>query len=136
MDQNAEIGLGTIFNNHTACAWLESTFLFVRLSKNPQHYKIEGDAPTGSLQERARLICSRDIDRLLQYDLASGERNIRPTEYGIAMSRYYVRFETMKLVMGLQEKAKISEIVCCEHHHSREHVLTLLAVRDCSKRRA
>lgn len=95
----------------TACKWLESTFLFVRLAKNPQHYKIAGDSPSEVLQERLRQICTRDINQLLRYDLISGDQSIRSSEYGDAMARYYVQFDTMKLVMGLQEKAKISEIV-------------------------
>ena len=85
--------------------------MFVRLAKNPQHYKIEGDAPDKSLKDRSESICDRDIQRILYYDLARGDETFRSSEYGDAMSRYYVSFDTMKLVMGLQDRAKLSEIV-------------------------
>lgn len=41
----------------------------------------------------------------------AGGRNVVSTEYGNAMARYYVPFETMKLLIALKNKAKISEIV-------------------------
>jgi ATP-dependent DNA helicase HFM1/MER3 len=36
---------------------------------------------------------------------------LRSTEFGDAMAKYYVSFDTMKLFMSLPPKAKLSEIV-------------------------
>jgi ATP-dependent DNA helicase HFM1/MER3 len=41
----------------------------------------------------------------------TGEEQFRCTEFGHAMARYYVHFETMKVFMGLQHKSTLSEIV-------------------------
>ena len=67
--------------------------------------------PSATLKQRAKQICSRDIDKLLRYHLAAGAEKFGATEYGRAMARYHIQFETMRLVVGLQEKAKVSELV-------------------------
>jgi ATP-dependent DNA helicase HFM1/MER3 len=108
---NAEISLGTIRNLPSAREWLTGTFLYVRLKQNPAYYKIEGSQSGQSLEEQVDDICFRDIALLREYDLATEEENFRCTEYGHAMTRYYVAFETMKTFMGIPPKASLSEIV-------------------------
>ena len=51
---NAEIVLGTINDYSVALDWLKSTFLYVRVMRNPKHYNIR----CGSRKE--------DIERKLQ----------------------------------------------------------------------
>lgn len=87
------------------------TFLFVRLKENPDHYKIEGDAPGRSLDERLEVICQKGISLLESHELIEGAPKLRCTESGDAMARYYIQFDTMKLFLALQEKAKTSEIL-------------------------
>lgn len=108
---NAEIGLGTIQDLDSARRWLTSTFLYVRLQQNPAFYKLKDSRDGESIQEQVDEICYRDIALLREQNLATGEVGFRCTEYGHAMTRYYVRFETMKLFMGLRPKATLSEIV-------------------------
>lgn len=108
---NAEIGLGTIRDLKSARRWLIGTFLYVRLQQNPAYYKLEGSRSGQDLQEHVDDICSRDIDSLREYSLVTGEDYFRCSEYGHAMARYYVHFETMKIIMGLQPKSTLSEIV-------------------------
>lgn len=108
---NSEIGLGTIHDVFTAIKWLEGTFLWTRLKKNPSHYRIEGDAPNLSPEDRARRICTEALEALDKYDLITSESKIRCTARGEAMTRYYVQFETMKLFAAIQPKARMSELV-------------------------
>jgi len=108
---NAEIGLGTITNVHTATRWLMGTFLYVRLGRNPAHYKLAGDAGGNILEERLEHICSRDISLLKEQNLVSDDAKLKSTEFGDAMARYYLQFETMKVFLGLPRRAKLSEIV-------------------------
>lgn len=58
-------------------------------------------------------LCEETLKLLHKYALiaGAGSRNFKSTEYGDAMARYYVQFPTMQLIMDLQKKAKISEIV-------------------------
>ncbi|EME83928.1 uncharacterized protein MYCFIDRAFT_202824 [Pseudocercospora fijiensis CIRAD86] len=108
---NAEIGLGTVSNLSSAKQWLAGTFLYVRLKNNPEHYEIEGDAPGGSIDERLEKICREGITQLEDNDLIKGVIKYQCTEFGDSMSRYYIQFETMKSLLALPSKAKISEIL-------------------------
>ncbi|KAL8674416.1 MAG: hypothetical protein Q9168_001208 [Polycauliona sp. 1 TL-2023] len=109
---NAEIGLGTICSLYTAKRWLAGTFLYVRLGQNPGHYKLDGDATNLNLADRIERVCQRDIDLLLETQLALDEGNeIKCTEFGNAMARYYVKFETMKGLLGLEPQSKMSDIL-------------------------
>ncbi|KAH6633045.1 nucleotide-sugar transporter-domain-containing protein [Boeremia exigua] len=108
---NAEIGLGTIRDLDSARKWLTGTFLYVRLRQNPVYYKLEGSRSGQEIQEQVDDICVRDIAILKEYNLAIGEDHLRCTEFGHAMARYYIRFETMRVIMGLQPKATLSEIL-------------------------
>ncbi|KAI4170407.1 MAG: hypothetical protein LQ343_005029 [Gyalolechia ehrenbergii] len=112
LEKNAEIGLSTIYNLHTAKRWLSGTFLYVRLGHNPPHYKLDGDAVSPNLDDRIERICRRDIDFLLDAQLVTniGDK-IECTEFGDAMARYYVKFETMKCLLSLEPRSKMSDIL-------------------------
>ncbi|KAH9859567.1 hypothetical protein IAQ61_011348 [Plenodomus lingam] len=106
---NAEIGLGTISDLVSARKWLKRTFLYVRLQQNPVHYKLEGARSGQSVEEQVDDICARDITLLQDTNLVSGQEHIHCTEFGHAMARYYVHFQTMQVMMGLQPKSSPSE---------------------------
>jgi ATP-dependent DNA helicase HFM1/MER3 len=108
---NAEIGLGTITNLSSAKKWLTSTFLYVRLRENPEHYHLDDDHGSSDIDARLENICCRDIDLLREHSLIDGENKLESTSYGEAMARYCVRFETAKLFLALPDAAKLSEIV-------------------------
>lgn len=118
---NAEIGLGTIRDLASARKWLTGTFLYVRLQQNPEYYKLEGSRSGQNVEEQVDDICHRDISLLREHQLVDGDEYFRCTEFGYAMARYYVRFETMKLFMGLEKRASLSEIV--------SHLLSHLEIR-------
>jgi ATP-dependent DNA helicase HFM1/MER3 len=108
---NAEIGLGTVTSIATAKQWLTSTFLFVRLKANPDHYLIDGDEPGRNLEDRLERICTKYVTQLQETDLVKKTANLECTEFGEAMARYSLKFETMKVFLSLPNKAKISEIL-------------------------
>ena len=77
---------------------------------------LEGDAPGCSLDDRIERICRRDLRLLEDHDLADskaidGNIRTRCTEFGDVMARYYIKFETMKVLLNLRRKSKMSEIV-------------------------
>lgn len=108
---NAEIGLGTIRDLLSARKWLKGTFLYVRLQQNPQYYKLEGARSGQDVEEQVDDICFRDITLLRDNNLIAGQEYFQCTEFGHAMARYYVHFETMTVFIGLEPKASPSEIV-------------------------
>ncbi|KAF2651305.1 P-loop containing nucleoside triphosphate hydrolase protein [Lophiostoma macrostomum CBS 122681] len=110
---NAEIGLGTIRDLASARKWLTGTFLHVRLKQNPLHYQLEGARSGQDIDEQLDDICLRNIALLQDTNLVMGDERfaLNCTDFGDAMTRYYVTFETMRIFMGLQPKAQISEIL-------------------------
>ncbi|MCJ1225906.1 Sec63 [Toensbergia leucococca] len=108
---NAEIGLGTVYDVHSAKRWLAGTFLYVRLGQNPSHYKLDGDTAGQSLDDRIEQICRKDISQLQNAQLVSVEGKLESTELGDAMARYYIKFKTMERIVRLEPRSKMSEIL-------------------------
>jgi ATP-dependent DNA helicase HFM1/MER3 len=108
---NSEIGLQTVNSLDSAKSWLEGTFLSVRMRLNPGYYKIDNIAQGGDTDHRLKLVCERDIKLLQEHELITCGQTIKCTEYGQAMSRYMVNFETMKIILSIPEHAKTEEIV-------------------------
>lgn len=107
---NAEVGLGNITDVESAVKWLGGTFLFVRLRRNPTHYKLKEGANQEDEDQMLRNICEKDISLLRNCGLVEGE-SLCSTQFGEAMARYYIQFETMKVLLSLKPKATLSEIV-------------------------
>lgn len=108
---NAEIGLGTITSASTAKKWISGTFLYVRLKENPEHYKIDGNGSSSNLEERLDIICKQAIALLQEHSLIKGSQRLQCTEFGDAMARYCLQFETMKTLLALPPRSKTSEIL-------------------------
>ncbi len=109
--KNAEIGLGTVYDMRSAKRWLAGTFLYVRLDQNPCYYKLDGDAPDQDLDNRIERICKRDVGLLQQTSLVTSTEKLSCTDFGDAMARYYVKFETMQGLLSLKPRSKMSDIV-------------------------
>ncbi|KAJ5898809.1 hypothetical protein N7495_003553 [Penicillium taxi] len=107
---NAEIGLGHITNLESATKWLAGTFLFVRLRRNPSYYQLKEEASEDDEDELLRQICEKDITLLQECGLVTIEK-LGSTQFGDAMARYCVRFETMRILMSLRLGASIHEIL-------------------------
>ncbi|KIW14781.1 hypothetical protein PV08_07566 [Exophiala spinifera] len=111
---NAEIGLGTVYDLSTAKAWLASTFLYVRMKKNPSHYRFKEGVDTDledDLLGQLEQLCGKDIALLKNAGLVNEQAQLISTEYGQTMARYYINFDTMKSFIALPPKAKMSEIL-------------------------
>ncbi|KAJ6259774.1 ATP-dependent DNA helicase MER3 [Drechslerella dactyloides] len=107
---NAEIGLGTITDLESAKQWLRSTFFYIRMKANPAFYGFKADMIETELEN----IVERDIAALEEMGFVEYQQSeLKCLEPGDAMARYYIKFETMKNIMELKEKAKTSEILTC-----------------------
>ncbi|KAJ5190289.1 uncharacterized protein N7498_009274 [Penicillium cinerascens] len=107
---NAEIGLSNVTDVESATKWLAGTFLLVRLRRNPTYYKLKQGASQEDEDELLRQISERDIKLLRECGLVESE-SLRSTQFGDAMARYYIRFETMKILLSLKQQATISQIL-------------------------
>jgi ATP-dependent DNA helicase HFM1/MER3 len=108
---NSEISLGTVKNVSEAKVWLNGTFLSVRMRQNPRFYKIHSIINKGDTDERLKKVCERDIKLLQENQLVTNKDQFKCSEYGEAMSRYMVKFDTMKLLLSIPAKAKTEQIV-------------------------
>lgn len=108
---NSELSLGTFRTLLEATSWLKGTFLSVRLRRNPSHYSdlTEGAAsisnPGTSSDARLEGICKVAIKHLQGFCLIKGDPTFQPTDYGRAMSKYMIRFDTMKMILQLPRAA-------------------------------
>ncbi|KAL3475467.1 Sec63 Brl domain-containing protein [Aspergillus californicus] len=107
---NAEIGLGNVTSIESAVRWLAGTFLFVRLRRNPTHYKLKEGANQDDEDEMLRQICEKDVKLLQDCKLVTSE-GLKATPFGDAMARYYVRFETMKTFLTLKAQSDVAQIL-------------------------
>ncbi|KAI9460032.1 P-loop containing nucleoside triphosphate hydrolase protein [Russula earlei] len=108
---NSEVGLGTITNMETAKEWIRHSFMFRRLGQNPHRYMPQGqpwkDGLNGMISK-----CFNDLKKaeLLTYvDEKSGE--LRSTEFGEIMSKFYLRQATMASIMSLPVKATLRDML-------------------------
>ena len=108
---NSEIGLGTISDVCSAKRWLEGTFLSVRMRQNPAYYKLISDNGSRDVNERLQRVCETSVKLLQETKLITNDEQFRCTEYGRAMVRYMVQFETMKLLLSIPKNAKMGQIV-------------------------
>ena len=95
----AEAVLGSITSTSGAIQWLQSTYLWQRVQKNPAYYGLSRGLGTEKLCEELRTICLRDLRALqdaglIELKTVDGAA-LAPTELGAVMARYYVLFETM-----------------------------------------
>ncbi|ESZ95176.1 hypothetical protein SBOR_4440 [Sclerotinia borealis F-4128] len=108
---NSEIGLRTIKTAYEAKVWLGGTFLSVRMRQNPNYYKFSGIVFSRDADEQLELVCERDVKLLQDYELVTKEETFSCTEYGAAMGRYMVQFETMKLLLSIPRHSKTEQIL-------------------------
>ncbi|CAJ2505682.1 Uu.00g130760.m01.CDS01 [Anthostomella pinea] len=108
---NSEIGLGTIQDIQTAKKWVGGTFLSVRVRQSPSLYNLDNVHNAAGADEKMAEWCERDVKHLQEYGLITKHTPFSCTEYGRAMSRYMVQFETMKLLLSISRGAKIEEMI-------------------------
>lgn len=109
---NAEIGTGTVRDLASAKKWLSGTFLNVRVRQNPQHYRLKDNGSVHKEDSLLEDLCERDVALLADAKLVEEtEAGFRSTEFGDIIARYYVRYESMKTLLTLPAKSKMSDIV-------------------------
>lgn len=109
--KNAEIDLEAIKDHRSAKRWLMGTFLYVRVKRNPGKYGPTDSLKQGAIEDSLYNICAKDIALLKEWNLITTEAEFKSTEFGDAMARYYIRFETMKKFLTLKRASKLSDIV-------------------------
>lgn len=115
---NSEISLGTFYDVRGARLWLNGTFLSIRLQQNPRHYGDLTGVKSGMgrqdsdiFEDQLEKICRSAITNLRNVCLIKGDARFQHTDYGRAMSKYMIRFDTMKMILELPRKAGVPDLV-------------------------
>ncbi|GJD06524.1 ATP-dependent DNA helicase MER3 [Galdieria sulphuraria] len=96
---NAEICRRTICNVADAMLWLKSTFLWIRMKRNPLHYRLHFSSSTKKLEEELKKLCMMELKELQDNSMIAWDEEgfeLFPREAGIIMAKYYISFDTMK----------------------------------------
>ncbi|KAK9368678.1 P-loop containing nucleoside triphosphate hydrolase protein [Lipomyces kononenkoae] len=110
---NAEICLKTINDVESGKGWLRSTFLYVRMKKNPAHYNIGITSPSRSIEVVLDQLCTENIARLHESKIVeiSDKGELVTTIYGRSMAWFYIQFQTMLNFMNSGTGMTISDIL-------------------------
>nr|XP_032628931.1 probable ATP-dependent DNA helicase HFM1 [Chelonoidis abingdonii] len=110
---NAEIVLHTITDVKIALEWIRSTFLYIRVLKNPVHYGFSPGLDTVGIEAKLQELCLKNLNNLSSLDLIKmdEEFNFKPTETGKLMAWYYIAFDTVKQFSSVNGTETLSELV-------------------------
>ena len=124
---NAEIILGSINSVEQASDWIKSTYLFMRLRRNPRHYGLSERITDAELEQRLHDLCSTALDSMTRIGLVlrSSNGSVGGTGLGRLMSRYYLAYSTMELLTSVAESVNMSELleVICRSRELSDAVL-------------
>ncbi|KAJ8295613.1 ATP-dependent DNA helicase MER3 [Rhodotorula toruloides] len=114
---NSEITLGTISDIPSALRWLRSTFLFVRITKNPAFYAIPGikSTPEARLEE----LCLEAIKELVGSGvvdedgdkLAANRQSFAMPSLALIMAKFYISHKTFLAIKELPVGANMRTLL-------------------------
>ena len=127
---NAEIVLETITDIPIALRWIEASYLFVRIHKNPENYGIESDETSNAIKEKLHEICLSSLKKLACLDLIKMDLSsltLTSTEAGRLMSKYCVAFETIKNFSKLTGEESLEDLlkVFCSCEEFKDLILRM-----------
>ena len=110
---NAEVIAGTVTNVREAVIWIQYTYMYIRMKKNPLVYGISNEErmrdPSLYMKcewalettvKRRELVedTARKLDaaHMVRYDVETG--NLFPTDLGRVASHFYISFTTIQIV--------------------------------------
>lgn len=110
---NAEIVLNTITDVSIAIEWLKSTFLYIRILKNPTHYGIPEGLEKEGLEQKLQDFCLKSLNTLEKAGLIKMDDgfDLKPTEPGRLMARYCIAYDSMKQFLNIKGTESLSDMV-------------------------
>eukprot|EP00117_Sycon_ciliatum_P004459 scpid34487/ scgid4280/ Probable ATP-dependent DNA helicase HFM1 len=110
---NAEVVLATITDINIALQWIKSTFLYIRIQKNPTHYGIPKNMELDMVEKKLLDLCVESLKVLDDAGLVclTDDLTLNPTDTGRIMARYYVTFDTMKRFVNMDSVDGLKELL-------------------------
>ncbi|KAF3321699.1 ATP-dependent DNA helicase MER3 [Carex littledalei] len=111
---NAEIVQMTVSDISLAIEWLKCSYLYIRIKKNPENYGIKKGTPRDHLEKHLREICVQKIHELSDYGLVWTDEDgflLKPLDPGKMMTKYYLKFDTMKLIVKAPGSSSLEDVL-------------------------
>ncbi|PHU01806.1 ATP-dependent DNA helicase MER3 -like protein [Capsicum chinense] len=114
----AEIVQLTVSDITGAIEWMKCSYLYVRMKKNPEKYGVRKGLIGNRLERHMQDICVQNVNELSRYQLIWTDEDgflLKPLEPGKLMTKYYLKFDTMKHIMQAPGNCSIEDalqIVC------------------------
>lgn len=96
---NAEIALGFINNEEDVLRWLMSTFLYIRMQKNPYHYKLNNASNVTNFLTKLSIKHLKELEKhnFITYEKKQDDKKIFSQDVGLLCSQYGLLIGTMIL---------------------------------------
>ncbi|KAI3784705.1 hypothetical protein L1987_43808 [Smallanthus sonchifolius] len=114
----AEIVQLTVPDIIRAIEWMKCSYLYVRMKKNPQNYAIKKGISGTHVEKHMQEVCVQKVNELSDYQMIWTDDDgflLKPLESGRLMTKYYLKFDTMKHIMKAPSNCSIEDalhIVC------------------------
>lgn len=98
-------------------AWLRQTFFYVRLSKKPEYYKLPGCEDVEDADEALYVTSHRIMNELSEHNLVEDynkdddERLVYSSKFGVIMSDFSLRFETMQVLLKVERNSSKEKLI-------------------------
>ena len=86
---NAEIIAGTISNSEQALDWVKSTYLYMRVNKNPSFYQLDDDPSIVNTDDQILKICKSALSSMHKIGLVLLSKNGSVGGTGIALGTIF-----------------------------------------------
>ncbi|XP_022134426.1 DExH-box ATP-dependent RNA helicase DExH17 [Momordica charantia] len=114
----AEIVQMTIPDIIKAIEWIKCSYLYVRMKKNPEKYAIRNGIFNHNTEKHMEDICIEKVNELSRHQMIWMDEDgflLKPLDPGRLMTKYYLKFDTMKHIMQAPENCSLDEalhIIC------------------------
>ncbi|XP_076373679.1 activating signal cointegrator 1 complex subunit obelus isoform X2 [Tachypleus tridentatus] len=98
---NAEISLGTVTTIDEAVEWLKYTYLYVRLSQNPQAYGFKYTLPQNDphlehIRRELIISAAKELDKAHMIRYEESTSYLHATDMGRTASHFYIKYATVE----------------------------------------
>ncbi|XP_024992174.1 DExH-box ATP-dependent RNA helicase DExH17 [Cynara cardunculus var. scolymus] len=114
----AEVVQLTVPDITRAIEWMKCSYLYVRMKKNPQNYAVKKGLSNTHVEKHIQEVCVQKVNELAHYQMIWTDEDgflLKPLEPGRLMTKYYLKFDTMKHIMKAPSSCSIEDalhIVC------------------------
>ncbi|RQO85692.1 hypothetical protein POPTR_001G348200v4 [Populus trichocarpa] len=114
----AEIVQLTVSDIARAIEWMKCSYLYVRIKKNPEHYAVKKGISRDRIEKQMQEITVQKVNELSHHQMIWTDKDgflLKPLEPGRLMTRYYLKFNTMKHVMQTPENCSLEDalnVIC------------------------